>query len=108
MCSDSCTLKPYYIYDVYTRSITAENRSQSQLSAVCNVEQKQIPIYGEKQTFQGYLTNRVTSTTTKYYYHTKTRTLISKAYTSSIWSNSSNDKDLIAQGYKYTGRQEEI
>ena len=108
MCSDSCTLKPYYIYEVQTRKITAENRSQSQLSAVCNVEKKQIDIYGEKQIIVGYLTNRVTSTTTKYYYHTKTRTLISKAYTSSVWSNSSNDKDLIAQGYKYTGRQEEI
>ena len=52
----------------------------------------------------------VTVTTTEriYYYHTKTRTLKSKAQTYKVWSNSSNDTKLIKQGYKYTGTRQEI
>lgn len=85
-CSDSCTLNPYYIYKVYKRSVTAETRTQSQLSVTCNVVEKQIPIYGLKMTFLGYAKNRIENKTT-----------------STKWSSSSNDSTLISQGYKYTG-----
>ena len=41
-------------------------------------------------------------------HHTKTRTLIKEAYTSTLWSNSSNDQTLINQGYVYTGVKKEV
>ena len=86
MCGDTCTLKPYYIYKVYTRTITAETRTESQLRAVCTVKEKQVPIYGLKMTFVGYQTNKV-----------------AKKSIDQKWSTSSNDSTLTKQGYKYTG-----
>lgn len=41
-------------------------------------------------------------------YHTKTRTLIKDAYTSTLWSSSNNDQSLIKQGYVYTGVKREV
>lgn len=105
-CSDTCTLKPYYIYKVYTRTITEESRTSQQLSAVCNVEEKTINVYGMKKSFVGYLANQVKEVQYTYYYHTKTRTIVEEGKTSKEWSTSDNDKKLISDGYKYTGEKE--
>lgn len=105
-CSSTCTLKPYYIYKVYTRTIKEETRTTSQLSAVCNVEEKTINVYGMKKTFVGYLANKTQEVQYTYYYHTKTRTVLEDAKTYEKWSSSANDKTLINDGYKYTGKKE--
>ena len=112
-CSGNCTLKPYYIYEVFTRSAsTAEftkvTKTTAQVSAECKISEEKIPVYGLKLTFVDYKVTRTQTSTTKYYYHTKTRTVIKNAYTSSVWSYSKNDKELIAQGYSYTGTREKI
>ena len=105
-CSDTCTLKPYYIYKVYTRTITEESRTSEQLSAVCNVEEKTINVYGMKKTFVGYLADQVKEVKYTYYYHTKTRTITEEGKTTEKWSNSPKDTSLIKDGYTYTGKKE--
>ena len=105
-CSSSCTLKPYYIYKVYTRTIKEETRTSSQLSAVCKVEEKTINVYGMKKTFVGYLANKTQEVQYTYYYHTKTRTVLEDAKTYEKWSSSANDTALTKDGYKYTGKKE--
>ena len=117
-CADTCTLKPYYIFDVYTRNpgtatTTAVSSSKSTVSAVCNnVVEKDIPMYGQRTEFAGYVTNKVLKEKRTYYYHKKTRTLIKDAYTETkkyqIWSLSSHDESLINQGYEYTGIYKKI
>lgn len=108
LCADTCTLKPYYIFDVYERSAKAVSTSYTDVKATCNnVVTKQIPIYGKRVEVSGYVTNRILKEKKTYYYHKKTRDIIQKAYdetkTYELWSYSKNDQTLIDQGYKYTG-----
>lgn len=105
LCSNSCYSKPVFIVEVWTRTATAETRTQGELEAVCNVKEVEIPIYGSNPKLAGYVSREIkTDTETiKYLYHTKTRTITKKAYTDQVWSYSSNDKTLINKGYKYTG-----
>lgn len=117
-CASTCTLKPYYIFDVYTRNpgtaVTSQVSSdKATVKAVCsNVIETQIPIYGKRTTFAGYVTNRELKEKRTYYYHKKTRTITKEASTETkkyeVWSLSKNDKTLIAQGYKYTGKYKKI
>lgn len=79
-CSETCTLKPYYLVDVYTRTITKETRSESELKAVCNVEEQTITVYGKKKTFVGYETEATFEISYKYLYHTKTRTKLTESH----------------------------
>lgn len=103
VCGNTCTSKPVYIVDVYTRTSTAKTETEGELKAKCNVVTKKVPIYGSRSTLVGYVSDKIETVTYEYYYHTKTRTLIKDAYTLSIWSVSPNDTSLIEQGYKYTG-----
>ena len=89
VCMSSCTLKPYYLVKVYTRSVKQETRSEQELIASCTVAEKQIPIYGLKITFEGFVKNKVPVTKEVY-----------------KWSSSSNDKTLINDGYKYLNIKE--
>ena len=112
-CDDNCTLKPYYIFDVYTRTASkATTYSNANVTAKCNVVEKKIPIYGKNIVFAGYVTNKVVTEKKTYYYHTKTRTITQKASTKTTtdekWSYSANDTTLINQGYKYTGTKEKV
>ncbi len=114
-CAETCNLKPYYIFDVYTRNpgtatTTQVSSSKSTVSAVCsNVVTKQIPMYGKRMEFAGYVTNKVLKERRTYYYHKKTRTLIRDEYTDTktqkydAWSFSKHDEVLLNQGYEYTG-----
>ena len=63
-----------------------------------------MPIYGLEYKLEGY----VKVATYIPVYHTKTRTLIKDAYTSTLWSSSNNDQALIKQGYVYTGVKREV
>ncbi len=105
LCSDSCFSKPVFIMEVWTRNATAETRTKGELEAVCNVKEVEVPVYGSNPKIVGYVTREIKTdvVTYKYLYHTKTRTIVKKAYTDEIWSYSSNDKTLINKGYKYTG-----
>ena len=117
-CAATCTLKPYYIFDVYTRNpgsvaTSKVSSSKTTVSAVCNnVVETKIPMYGKRTEFAGYVTNRELKEKRTYYYHKKTRTLIKDAYTDTkkyqVWSLSKHDESLISQGYKYTGIYEKI
>ena len=117
-CTSTCSLKPYYIFDVYTRNAgtattTSTSSSYSTVKAVCsNVVSKKIPIYGKQSTFAGYVTNKVYNEKKTYYYHRKTRTITQKAYISKktyiAWAYSSHEATLINQGYEYTGKYEKI
>ena len=117
-CNSTCTLKPYYIFDVQTRSqgtatTTMTSTNKATVSAVCsNVVTKSIPIYGKRTTFAGYVTNRIEKEKKTYYYHRKTRTLLREAWierkTYIAWAYSPNEEYLINQGYKYTGHYEKI
>ena len=117
-CTSTCSLKPYYIFDVYTRNAgtattTSTSSSYSTVSAVCsNVVTKKIPIYGKQSTFAGYVTNKVEKEKKTYYYHRKTRTITQEAWIQRkryiAWAYSSNEASLINQGYKYTGKYEKI
>ena len=91
--------------EVWTRNATAETRTKGELEAVCNVKEVEVPVYGSNPKIVGYVTREIKTdvVTYKYLYHTKTRTIVKKAYTDEIWSYSSNDKTLINKGYKYTG-----
>ncbi len=106
ICQNTCTSKPVYIVDVYTRSSVAKTKTSGELSAVCNVVTKDIPVYGTRPILVGYVSDKVLTGYT-YYYHTKTRTLIKEAYTIQVWSDSKNDTNLINQGYTYTGTSRE-
>lgn len=77
-CSSTCTLKPYYLVDVYTRTVSKVTKTESELKAVCNVTEKTIPIYGKKKTFIGYETEKTFEISYKYLYHTKTRTKLTE------------------------------
>jgi hypothetical protein len=111
-CASNCTLKPVYLFKKYTRTVkNVTTKSKSTLQAECaELEETEVPIYTQVSRLIGYEQKTVTTSTTKkvYYYHTKTRTLKSKAQTYKVWSNSSNDTKLIKQGYKYTGTKQEI
>ena len=117
-CTSTCSLKPYYIYDIYTRNAgtattTSVSSTKSTVEAVCSdVVTKQIPIYGQQSTFAGYVTNKVYKERKTYYYHRKTRTITQNAYIQRkryiAWAYSSNEATLINQGYKYTGKYEKI
>lgn len=112
-CAENCTLKPYFIFDVYERSAKPVSTSYTSVSATCNnVVTKEIPVYGKSTTFAGYVTDRVLKEKRTYYYHKKTRELIKDAYTDKetyqAWSYSKNDEALISQGYKYTGKYEKV
>lgn len=105
LCSDcSVNPTPKYSYKVYTRTGEAVTSSADELKAICNVKEYDVPIYGLEYKLQGY----VKVETYIPVYHTKTRTLIKEAYTSTLWSNSSNDQTLINQGYVYTGVKKEV
>ena len=117
-CADTCNLKPYYIFDVYTRNpgtnaSSMVSSSQSTVSAVCNnVVVTNIPMYGKRTVFAGYVTNKVYHEKKIYYYHKKTRTLLKEEYTEikkyQAWSFSDHDEELISQGYTYTGIYEVV
>ncbi len=117
-CASTCNLKPYYIFDIYKRNpgtatTTMTSSSKSTVSAVCsNVVTKQIPMYGKRTEFAGYVTNKILKERKTYYYHKKTRTLIKDAYNESkvykAWSLSKHDEALLSQGYEYTGIYEKI
>lgn len=112
-CADTCNLKPYYIFDVYTRNpgtvaTSQVSSSKSTVEAVCNnVVETKIPMYGKRTVFAGYVTNKVLKEKRTYYYHKKTRTLVHEAYTDTkkyqVWSYDKHDEGLINQGYNYTG-----
>ena len=117
-CTNTCNLKPYYIFDIYTRNpgtatTTMTSTSKSTVSAVCNnVVTKQIPMYGKRTEFAGYVTNKVLKERRTYYYHKKTRTLIKDEYNDTqvykVWSLSKHDETLLSQGYEYTGIYKKI
>ena len=115
-CEKTCSMNPKYKVEIYTRTIqTATNKvssNSSSLSAVCNVVEKQIPIYGKNISFAGYVTNRELKEKTTYYYHERTRRLIRDEYcedkTIYVWSYSPNDQTLINQGFRYNGKKELI
>ena len=105
LCSD-CSIKPtpVYSYKVYTRTSNAVTKTEDELRATCNVKEYSVPIYGLEYKLEGY----VKVATYIPVYHTKTRTLIKDAYTSTLWSSSNNDQSLIKQGYVYTGVKREV
>ncbi len=105
LCSD-CSIKPtpVYSYKVYTRTSSAVTKTEDELRATCNVKEYSVPIYGLEYKLEGY----VKVATYIPVYHTKTRILIKEAYTSTLWSSSSNDQALIKQGYVYTGVKREV
>lgn len=105
LCSD-CSIKPtpVYSYKVYTRTSNAITKTEDELRATCNVKEYSVPIYGLEYKLEGY----VKVATYIPVYHTKTRTLIKDAYTSTLWSSSNNDQSLIKQGYVYTGVKREV
>lgn len=107
-CDSTCTLDPVFKYNVYTRTTKAETRTAEQLRAVCNVSKKTVQILGARTTLVGYQTNRITTKSTTYYYHTKTRTKTQDEQSFKVWSWDSNDKSLINQGYKYTGTKQGV
>ena len=112
-CDDTCTLKPYYIFDVYTRTASkATTYNDATVTATCNVVEKKIPIYGSRTVFAGYVTDRITTEKKTYYYHTKTRTITqeasSKTTTDEKWSYSNPDQTLLDQGYVYTGTKVKV
>lgn len=110
-CASNCTLKPVYIFKKYTRSVSTGTTSstKSDLTAKCKtVVKKDIPIYYQYSKFVGYDVKTAIETNYIYYYHTKTRTIKTQEQTYKVWSNSSNDKTLINQGYKYTGIKEQV
>ena len=81
-CDENCTLKPYYIFDVYTRSASkATTYNNVNVTATCKVVEKKVPIYGKNIVFAGYVTNKVVTEKKTYYYHTKTRTITQEAKT---------------------------
>ena len=117
-CNDTCTLKPYYIFDVQTRSLgtattTMTSTSKATVSAVCSdVVTKEIPIYGKRTEFAGYVTDRVLKERKTYYYHRKTRTITKEAWIEKknyiAWAYNDHEATLLNQGYHYTGYYEKI
>lgn len=86
-CGSTCTLKPYYIFEVYTRSLKAVTQTTEELKATCNVEEKTINVYGKKKTFVGYVSDKIpVGTEYEYLYHTKTRTILKEAVTETTLS----------------------
>ena len=119
-CSDTCTSLPNYYYDSYTytggltkvSSTTVPGNVTSSTTATTSKEYKAscgeytyktIPIYGtitvtEKATRDEPLYGTVC------YQSTKTRKITEKGKTSKKWSNY-NDKNLLNNGWEYTGRK---
>lgn len=89
-CMDTCTLKPYYLVDVYKRVVTAESRSEDILKVECTTATKQVPIYGLKITFLGYVKDKVTTS--------------EKIYD---WADTPNDKTLLANNFGYLNIKKE-
>ncbi len=88
-CAGSCSKKTVYKVLVTSYSgakVIPSGTSIPSVTAKCNVKEEKVPVYGQKQTFLGYEKNQVEST----------RWLIKWAYTR-------DDKDLIKDGYAYTG-----
>ena len=111
--NDICSIKPVYKFKKYTRSASTVTQSKEELEAVCKVEKRDIDVYATVyDDFVAYQKKQVKESTTKYYYHKKTRTLIRDEYTDKkvykVWSYDKNDSSLIAQGYKYTGIYEKV
>ena len=113
-CGDICNSSHQYTFKKYVRSTSTTSKvstSEESLRAVCNnVVKTEIPVYATVNEFLRYDKKLVTETETIYYYHKKTRKLISdeKTNTYTAWSYSKNDEILINQGYKYTGIYEKV
>ncbi len=124
-CSDTCTTLPKYWYDVYTytggltttKTVTIPGETTSTTSTSTTVltsstetqascseyTVKTIPIYSTI-TVTDKATRREPLYATICYQSTKTRYIISSAYTSKKWSTY-NNKELLNNGWSYTGNK---
>lgn len=87
-CMNTCTLTPYY--KVRVETIAANSVSEESLVVECTVSETQVPIYGLKITFSGFVTDRIVTKETK-----------------TEWSESKTDATLIADNYGYVGIRKE-
>ena len=88
-CQENCSIKPYYEVDVYTRNVIVYDSSN--ITAVCNVKEVDVPIYANRSQFTGkFVTNK-----------TVKKEILTE------WSESKNDQNLINQNYGYVGKMKE-
>ena len=101
-CNGDCIETPKFIVEKRVRTATAvESSTTNNLTATCNVTAQDIPIYGMRKKFVGYVTDKVVTVNYVYLYHTKTRTITRQAYTDSKWTDTYNDPTLVNNGYTY-------
>lgn len=89
-CMNTCTLKPYYLVDIYKRTVSQELRNEDTLKVECETSTKQVPIYGLKITFLGYVKDKVTTSEKLY-----------------EWAETPNDAKLLADNYGYLNIKKE-
>ena len=85
-CMNTCTLNPYFKVEVYTRNAKVVTQTSEELSVTCNTTKKQVPMYGLKITFEGFMQNKEIKTE---------------------WAETTTDKTLTNDGYKYVNIRKE-
>lgn len=104
-CGDTCKNHPYVIYRQQTRKVTSY-KTYSNVTASCNnVEERSIPIYVNrvKSELKTLTTPEKPIMGNVRYYSVSTCTAFVEAKTTYKWALY-NDKNLLNQGYVYTGK----
>lgn len=101
-CNGDCIETPRFVVEKRVRTYKeAETYTSNNLQVTCNIEEKEIPVYGIRKTFVGYVSDKITEVRYVYYYHTKTRTITKNASTDYKWSYKQNDESLLKNGYSF-------
>ena len=105
-CGNECVNHPYAIYRKQTRKVTAFTEYTNITATCTETEERSIPLYGtELKTTMTKVLKEASKPYYAYvrYYQVRTRNLLSESETLYKWS-SYNNKTLLEQGYKMTGK----
>ena len=113
-CSNTCITTPKFKYQKYvyngaslTKGGTYNSSTDYKLTVECSeVATKTIPVYANVTVYDVVSREEPAYAYVKYY-STRTCTVEKKQVTTVKWSDSSNDQNLINQGYTKTGKKKE-
>ena len=112
VCKETCTSHPYGIYRKMTRKVQTTTEYTNVTAECAKVVEKSVDVYINVPVGKYYTVEKTPAQTVYgniHQYRTKSRTLISEAYTKTIKNTSEkwsvyNDQTLITSGYVMTGQ----
>jgi len=107
-CDETCKYSTLAYFQKYTRTTTNVGTT-SNIKVTCSkYSSEKVNVYGERKSFVSYEKIKTPLYATLDYYQSRTRTITQNIKEDYKWSTSNNDKSLLAQGYKLTGKRVEV